>query len=363
MSDQDILLCVGTYTTRLPHAAGGSEGIYIYRLNQTSGELDHLYTQSGVVNPSYLAVDPQQRYLYAVSELDEHDGQRGGIVSAYRLDRATGALTFINQQPSHGNGPCHLSVDPSGKWLLVANYNSGSIAVYPVQADGALGEATAKVQHEGSSVNPARQEGPHAHCILADAASRYAFAVDLGVDKILIYELGADGALQPADPPAADIKAGAGPRHIVWHPDEPYLYLINELDSTIIAFAYNGAGGLGALQTLSTIPANFTEETTCAAIHITPSGKFLYGSNRGHDSLAIYAVNGNNGQLQPAGHATTGGKTPRDFAIDPTENFVVVGNQNSHELVTFRINSDTGALTATGHKVAVSSPASLLFVG
>jgi 6-phosphogluconolactonase len=351
-NQQETLVYIGTYTTK------GSEGIYIYRLDLSSGDLTYVGKATGIDNPSYLALHPDRRYLYAVNETEEFAGQPGGAVSAFAIDPQTGALTYLNQQASHGAAPCQLSVDQTGKFVLVANYTSGNASVLPIQADGRLGEATHIIQHQGSSINPRRQAGPHAHSINLDPANHYVFVADLGLDKVMIYRLDLNqGKLVPNESPSAQVKAGAGPRHFTFHPGGRYAYVINELDSTVTAFSYDStSGALEALQTVSTLPPDFEGTSHCADIHITPSGQFLYGSNRGHDSIVIFAIDQGTGKLSYVGHEPTQGRTPRNFALDPTGAFLLAANQNSDTIVTFRIDPQTGQLTTTGHVTNVPTP-------
>jgi 6-phosphogluconolactonase len=352
-----ILFFIGTYTTRLPHADGKSKGIHAYRLDLTSGAMTHASTCTGIVNPSYVTLDPQQRYLYAVTEAEGENGRRGGAVSSFRVNRDNGELTPINTQPSHGDGPCHVWVDGSGRWMLVANYNSGSAAIYPIRDDGSLGEASDTIQHEGSSVNPNRQEGPHAHCIMTDPSDHYVLIADLGIDKVMVYQLDREsGRLSAVS--WAQVEVGAGPRHIKFHPSGRYCFLINELASTITVFAYDD-GGLREVQTISTLPADFSGENTTAAIHVAPNGRFVYGSNRGHDSIAIFAFDEGTGQLTAAGHESTQGKTPRDFMIDPTGAFLLAANQDTDNIVSYRVDPQSGRLIPTGHMVEVPTPVCL----
>ncbi|MBZ0291626.1 MAG: lactonase family protein [Anaerolineae bacterium] len=348
----DFLVYIGTYTT----LSGSDDGIYVNWLSLRTGELRLASTVKGVSNPSYLAVDPSNHYLYAVSESSGSGDDVSGAVSAYALDQQSGELTFLNQQSSMGNGPCHVSVDQTGRWVMVANYNSGSIAIYPVLADGQLGEASDFIQHVGSSVNSHRQEGPHAHFIGTDPTNNLVLAVDLGLDKVMIYQLDKEtGKLSPHDPPWLTTPPGAGPRHFAFHPDGKHLFVINELDSTIISFAYDAAdGSFRELGIVSTLPASFDGESTCAAVKVAPSGKFVYGSNRGHDSIAIFEFN--DGTLIPRGYASTEGQTPRDFAIDPTGSFLLAANQDTNTVVTFRIDSLTGQLRPNGQIASISAP-------
>lgn len=346
--EKELLVYIGTYTH------GQSEGIYWGRLDLTTGHFTLSGLAAQVNNPSFLAIHPQRRFLYAVNE----GGGGQGAVSAFSINPQSGALTFLNQQSSQGAGPCHLSVDQTGRWLLVANYGSGSVALLPIQDDGRLGEATDCIQHEGSSVDPHRQEGPHAHSITLDPQNRYALAADLGLDQILIYQLDPiQGKLIPHDPPGVAVKGGAGPRHLAFHPDGRYVYLINELDNTLIAFTYEeNRGVLREIQTVSTLPEDFQGTSYCADVHVAPSGQFVYGSNRGHDSIVVCAVEEATGQLTCIDYTPTQGKFPRNFAVDPTGAYLMVANQNSDNLVVFHIDPASGRLASTGHVVDVPTP-------
>jgi 6-phosphogluconolactonase len=366
MSEQSkvsVLVYVGTYTTYGGPARGKAEGIYVYRMDPSSGALALVHTMPGVANPSFLALDPHRRYLYAVNEELEAGGQPGGAVSAFAIDQTTGALTYLNRQPSHGTDPCHLSVDQAGTFVFVANYTSGSIAVLPIGTEGQLGPATDVHQHVGSSVNPRRQEGPHAHSINLDRANRYALVCDLGLDKVLVYRLDLDkGKLIPNEPAWTSVAPGAGPRHLDFHPSRAYVYVINEIGSTLTAFAYDETRGtLQEIHTLSTLPEGFTGTSHTADVHVHPSGKFVYGSNRGHDSIAIFAVDEATGRLTALGHESTRGHVPRNFGIDPTGTFLLAANQSTDTIVTFRIDQMTGKLTPTGHVAQVPTPVCLKF--
>lgn len=345
---QEYLVYVGTYTT------GESEGIYVYRLELSTGVL-RLSSVTRVDNPSFLVIDAPGSYLYAVNELD---GKTGGYVSAFSIDPASGDLTFLNRQPTQGDWPCYVSIDGTGRYVFVANYGGGSVAIFPVQAEGTLGPATDFIQHEGSSVNPQRQEGPHAHSILPDPDNRFAFACDLGLDKIMICRLDPQqGKLTPNETPWVQVKAGAGPRHFTFHPNGRFAYVINELDSTITAFRYAGLGGaLTELQTVPALSQDFKGDNTCADIHVHPSGRFLYGSNRGDDSIVIYRVDDNTGELTYTGHQSTRGRAPRNFAIHPAGTLLLAGNQDSNTIVTFWIDQETGRLEPTGHVTEVPNP-------
>jgi len=337
---------------------GKGEGVYVYRMDQASGALEFISKITGVANPSYLTFDPKQRFLYAVNELKIFEGKPTGTVSAFSVDSETGKLEFLNKKPTQGTDPCHVIVDKTGRYVFVANFMSGSICVSPIQEDGSLGDATDFIQHHGSSVNPKRQEGPHAHAVTLDEANRYAFVPDLGIDKVMIYKFNPScGKLEPNDEPWVQVKAGAGPRHLDFHPDGRYAYLINELDSTLVAFAYDKKNGtLKEIQTVPTLPKDFAGESTCADVHISPSGTFVYGSNRGHDSIVIYKIDQGTGKLTYVGHESTQGKTPRNFAIDPTGRFLLAANQDSDTIVTFRMDQQTGKLSSTGYVTKVPTP-------
>ena len=352
------LVYIGTYTTTR------SKGIYAYRFDADSGRLTSLGLVAETVNPSFLAVDPSRRFLYAVNEISNYAGGKGGGVSAFAIDRATGKLTFLNEVSSRGREPCHVSLDKTGKFVMVANYGGGSAAVFPVVADGRLGEASAFVEHHGSSVNPERQEGPHAHSIATSPDNRFVLAADLGLDRLLVYRFdAAQGSLEPNDPPFATVKPGAGPRHFAFHPGGRFVYTINEMGSTITAFSYDAMrGSLREFQTVSTLPKDFAGASDTAEIEVHPSGKFLYGSNRGHDSIAVFAIDSGTGTLTPVEHVPTGGKTPRSFAIDPAGSCLVVANQDSDNLVVFRIDARTGRLTPSGKVSDVPSPVCVTFV-
>ena len=352
------LVYLGTYT------GAKSQGIYAARFDSQTGGLTTPELAAEAVNPTFLAVHPNRRFLYAVQEVATATGQSSPAVSAYAIDLATGRLTWLNTQSSGGAGPCHLVVDQSGQNVLVANYGGGSLAVLPISADGRLGPATACVQHSGASVNPHRQKAPHAHGITLDAANHFAVCADLGLDQLLCYRFdSAHGTLTPNDPPAAAVQSGAGPRHFVFHPTGRYGYVINELVAIITAFAYDATRGiLAEIQTVPTVPADFSGKNYPAEIVVHPNGKFLYGSNRGHDSLAVFAIDLPTGQLTWLEQSPTLGKNPRNFAIDPTGQFLLVANQDSDTLVVFRLNPQTGHLTATGQAATVGAPVCVVFV-
>jgi 6-phosphogluconolactonase len=356
----DWIMYVGTYT-KAP-----SKGIYAYRFQSATGEVTPLGAAglaAETENPSFLAVHPNQRFLYAVNEVSRYEGKDAGSVSAFAIDRATGTLTLLNRVSSRGGGACHLSLDRAGKWLFVANYGGGSVAAFPVHDDGTLGEASAFFQHEGKSVNAARQSGPHAHETVVSPDNRFVLAADLGLDKVFTYRLDpAKGGLAPGEPPFATIAPGSGPRHLAFRPDGKFVYVLKEMLSAVVAFRYDAGGGtLAELQTLSTVPEGFSGDNSGAELATHPSGKFLYASNRGDDSIAIFRVDATKGTLTSAGRVSTQGKTPRGFAIDPSGRFLVAGNQNSGTVVVFRIDQQTGGLTPTGTVLQVGSPVNVVF--
>ncbi|MDX6406094.1 MAG: 6-phosphogluconolactonase [Blastocatellia bacterium] len=355
--DGALLLYVGTYTT------GKSEGIYLYRLNLSSGELRPVAMTKGVVNPSFLTLAPNRRYLYAVNEVADFGGKKSGAASSFAIDQRTGELRFLNQQPSLGSDPCYVEVDTAGRFVLIANYTGGSVAVFPVQPDGSLGEATEIKQAVGSSVNRERQEGPHAHCIVLDSNNRFAYSCDLGTDKIMIFRFDTrNGKLLPGEPPWVQVKPGAGPRHFAFHPSGKSVFVVNELHSTVSTFTRDPEkGSLRELQTLSTLPADFKGTSWSADIHVSSDGRFFYCSNRGHDSIAMFAIDPRLGTLTSMGHESTRGMTPRNFAIDPTGAFLLVANQKSDNIVVFRRDQKTGRLSSTGQVAQVPSPVCLKF--
>jgi 6-phosphogluconolactonase len=346
------LVFVGTYT----HTT--SKGIYAYNMDPATGALEPTGETAEMISPSFLTFDPAQKNLYAVSEVEEFEGSRGGSVSAFSIESGTGKMTPINTQPTIGTIPCHLNVDATTTRLVLANYGSGSVVVYPIRDDGGIGEMSEFVQHEGSSVNPDRQQGPHAHSVTIGPGNRFVYAADLGIDKLFTYELNiAAGKLTPAASPTVRLADGAGPRHFDIHPDGKRAYAVNELNSTITALTLDpDTGALDPVQTLSTIPEGFSGVTHCADVHVSPDGRFVYGSNRGHDSIAIFAIDQTTGDLSLVGNAPTLGKTPRNFAIDPTGTILLAANQDSDSVVTFHIDQQTGELHPTGDVAEVPMP-------
>ncbi len=349
---------VGTY------AKPDQESIFGYRLNPATGELLRVMATKGGENPSFLTLDAKRKYLYAVNETADFNGTKSGAVSAFAVDKSNGNLKLLNQQASEGAAPCYISLDQTGQVALAANYSGGNIVALPRQANGRVNPVVGNEQHQGSSVNQNRQAGPHAHCVIPDPKNSFIFAVDLGLDQVLAYRLNLKTAqLTRAAQPAFQAKAGAGPRHLTFHPNGRYAYLINELNSTMTALLYNAANGIFTeLQTLSTLPASFTGESFCADVHVSPDGKFLYGSNRGHNSVVVYQIDATLGRLTLVQHVPTGGDWPRNFAIDPSGNILLVANQKSNDIFTFRINRTTGQLTPTGFSAQVEAPVCLQVV-
>ncbi|HWQ34379.1 MAG TPA: lactonase family protein [Blastocatellia bacterium] len=358
LNTQEMLVYIGTYTT------GKSEGIYVYRLDLASGALKRQSVTGGIVNPSFVAIDPRRRFLYSVAETSEFNGRKSGAVSAYAIDQKTGDLKALNQQPSMGTGPCYVAVERTGRFVLTANYGGGSVTVLPVRKDGSLGPPTDTIQHTGSSINRDRQAGPHAHCIVPDASGRFALAADLGLDKVMIYRFDAKkGKLRPHTPPFAALKPGAGPRHIAFHPDGQFAYVINELDSTLVAFSYDKTNGtLTELQISPTLPDGFKGTNYCADVHVHPSGQFVYASNRGHDSIAVFGIDRKTGRLIFIEHASTQGNWPRNFALDPTGTFLLAANQKSDSIITYRIDQQSGRLTPTGRMIEIPAPVCLKLI-
>lgn len=358
---KEMLVYIGTYTS----GKSRSEGIYIYQLNLDSGELRPYKIVKNVVEPSYLAIDRSGKHLYAVNETEIYDGKKSGAVSAFAIDRKTGDLTFLNKQPSLGGAPCYVAVSENGKFVLVANYLGGNAAVFPIEAGGKLGSAIDVKQNGGNGPNKERQEAAHAHSINLDAGNEFAYLCDLGVDKVFIYRFDKEtGRLKPNR--AQEFfraKAGAGPRHLAFHPKGKLVFVINELDSSVTLLARDESRGtLEAIQSVSTLPADFKGSNTCADVHASPNGKFLYGSNRGHDSLVAYRIDEAARKLEFVERVSTGGKIPRNFAIEPGGRFLLAANQNSDSIVVFRIDEQSGRLSAVGEPVAVPTPVCLKLI-
>jgi 6-phosphogluconolactonase len=355
---------VGTYTQSLGHVAGKALGIYIFELDQSTGALRQIGLAPNVVNPSFLTVDHRGRFLYAVNELKDATGRSGGEVRAFRIDPATGGLTFLNKQSSHGGDPCHVAVDATGSVVIVVNHENGTVAAYPVQSDGSLGEASDVAQHVGSSVHPQHQRGPHAHSVNIDATNRFALVCDKGIDKVMVYRLDRGvGKLVPNDPPSASTHPGAAPRHLAFHPSNRFAFAINEIGSTLTAFAFDPeTGALREVNTVPTLPSDYSGRNSTADVRVHPNGRFVYGSNRGHNSIASFAIDETTGKVTPLGHTSTRGEVPRNFNLDPTGTLLLAANQNSDTIVAFAIDASTGTLTSTGAASQVPTPVCIHFV-
>ena len=349
---EPLRVYVGTYT------GGDSKGIYLLEMDPETGAL----TEKGLVaetpSPSFLAIHPSGKFLYAVNEVESFRGEKAGSVSGFAIDAKTGKLTALNQQSSKGAAPCHLVIDREGKHVLLANYSGGSVAVLPIDKDGMLGEASSFVQHKGSSADKNRQNEPHAHSINLDAANTFAVAADLGLDQVLVYRFdGTKGTLTPNAPPFLKTPPGGGPRHFAFHPDGKHAFVILEITSKAVPLAYDAAKGTFAMGTpVSTLPEGDYPGNSTAEVRVHPSGKYLYVSNRGHDSIAIFAIDPKTFALTPIGHQKTGGKTPRNFGIDPSGTFLLAANQDTDNVVVFRIDPKTGLLSPTGHSAKVPKP-------
>ncbi|HCN82897.1 MAG TPA: 3-carboxymuconate cyclase [Sphingobacteriaceae bacterium] len=344
-------LLIGSYNT-----PAKPEGIYVYDFNTQTGELNHK-TTTNAASPSYLAVSPDRKHVYAVSE------DQSQSVNAFGYNSASGKLTFLNKQDTGGGSPTYVSIDATGKYVFVANYAGGNFAAVPVLKDGSLGTDIQYIKHEGSSVNR-RQTKPFAHSTVISPDNKYLFVSDLGIDKINIYKFDPkkSPSLSPSEPAFVSLAPGSGPRHFTFHPNKKFAYLIQEINGTITAFDYKD-GNLKILQTVSIVPEGFTGRVGAADIHVSPDGKFLYGSNRGDaNDLSIYAINQTDGKLTFVGRQSTLGKTPRNFAIDPTGNFLLAANQDSNDIFVFKRNQKTGLLTPTGQKITISKPSCLQFV-
>jgi len=353
---EKMLVYVGTYTTK------GAKGIYLCELNMKTGDLTLKGSVATTPNPTFLALAPNRKVLYAANEIDNFQGAKAGAVSAWAIQPKTGALTLINESSTKGDGPCHVSVDAKGQYVFAANYGGGSLSAMPVLKNGGVGAATGFSQHSGTSVDPKRQEGPHAHSIYPEA-NGFIYAADLGLDKVFVYKLDSAGSFVANDPPTASVPPGSGPRHIAFHPNGKFAYVINEMLSTVTAMKWDSkAGTMQEIETVSTVPAGNTVDNSTAEVFLHPNGKFLYGSNRGHNSIAIFSVDQTTGKVKLIGNQATGGKIPRSFNLDPTGEFLLAANQDSDDIFVFRVNPNTGMLTPTGHSVHISMPVCIVYM-
>src|SRR2546423_2885828 len=352
------LLYVGTYTEN-----GRRDGIYLIGMDTRSGKLRRVGAVDAGANPSFLAMHPDGRVLYAVNEVDKYEGKPTGAVTSFAIATDTGALTRRNEQSSGGAAPCYVSVDRSGRALLVANYDGGSVSLLPIKADGSVAPIAQAVQHKGNGPVADRQSEPHAHCILADPTNRFALAADLGADRVFVYRLDAeDKSLRHVDGGDAVMRPGAGPRHIAFHPSLPLVFVANELDSTVATLRFDAARGkLSALAVHSTLPSGWKGTNYPADIHVAPSGRTLYVSNRGHNSIAVFSVANTTGALTLQQVIATGGDWPRNFSLDPSGRWLLVANQRSNSIVVFARDESSGRLTVTRERIELPSPVCLRF--
>jgi 6-phosphogluconolactonase len=354
------LMYVGTYTNERSH----SKGIYAYRFDAKTGKLAPLGLMAEGPDPTFLAVHPNGKFLYAINEINEFQGKKSGAVSAYSIDKTTGKLTLLNQVSSASPGPCHLVVDATGKSVLVANYAGGSFASFPLQADGKLGEAASFHQMTGSSVDQSRQKAPHGHSIILTKNNKFAIGADLGTDHVNVFKVdAAAGKITPNTPAFGTVKPGSGPRHTALSPDQKKLYVLSEMASTVTTFDFDANNGtMKEIDSVSTLPADFTGKSTTAEIFTDAKGTFVYASNRGHDSIAVFAVDKATGKLKFLQAESTGGKTPRGFMIDPSGNYIVAGNQDSNSISVLKIDRKTGKLSPASEKVDLGAPVTFAFV-
>ena len=352
------LLYVGTYTDD-----GRSKGIYLLRMDPRTGKLRRIGSVNAGANPSFLAIHPNGRVLYAVNELEKHHGKPTGAVTAFTIASASGTLTRGAEQSSEGGAPCYVSVDRTGRVVLVANYLGGNIALLPIQPDGSLASAAQVVPHTGSGPDAERQAAPHAHFVRVDPSNRFVLAADLGADRVFVYRLAVDAkSLSRVEGGDAVMRAGAGPRHLVFHPALPVVYVANELDSTVSTLRFDAErGALSSVDIRSTVPAGFSGKNYPADIHVAPTGRALYVSNRGHNSIAVFAVAESTGALTLEQVISTEGDWPRNFTLDPTGQWLLVANQRSNSIVVFARDQNSGRLTLTRERVAIPTPVCLRF--
>jgi 6-phosphogluconolactonase len=353
IAGENFLVYFGTNT----NPKNGSKGIYVAHFNTATGELTEPQLAAEAGSPGFLAIHPSKKFLYASTEITLPDGKKGGGISSFSIDKSTGKLTLINQASAIGNGPCHVNVDKTGKLATLANYGSGSVASYAIKDDGSVSEAASFFQHEGSSVDPKRQAGPHAHSVNFSPDNRFAFACDLGLDKVLIYKIDpATGKMTPNDPPFAKTPAGGGPRHLAFHPNGKFVFVNNEMAMSETVFAYDAEkGALTEIQTLSTLPEADRGKPgySTAETVVHPNGRFVYVSNRTHDSIAVFACDPATGKLTPLEYVPAEGEVPRNICLDPTGKWLIAAHQNSGTAALFKVDQDSGKLTYTGTKVTV----------
>ena len=357
-----MILYIGTYTEKESHVSGQATGIYIYSFDRISGRLSYIGSSPATTNPSYIAIHPSGKWMYAVNEMSKPD-ESAGTISAFKLIQNGRGMEFINSVSSEGNYPCFIQVDQTGKFAMAANYGSGTVAFLPINADGSLGQALSVDHHEGKG-HTSRQETSHAHMIINSRDNRYAYSCDLGTDQIYVYRI--DTILGRLIPSGSNYRTqpGAGPRHLTFHPFRNFAYVINELNGTIECMQVDTiTGNLSRFQIISTISSGNSQEAACADIHITPSGQYLYASNRGnYNNIALYSVHPQTGELTLTGHQDVKGKTPRNFIIDPSGSYLLVANQDTDNVVTFRIDPETGKLIDIGVESNIPTPVCLKFL-
>jgi 6-phosphogluconolactonase len=351
MTQQQIIYVSGYTDAKHP------DGIHLFEFDTATGTLTHREDVGGAENPSFVAISPDRSCLLAVSEVGEYNGIPGGAVVSYAIDSENGALTPLNSQSTHGEHPCYVSFDGTGRWAFFGNYSGGSLGMMSVRESGSLGETTVVIRHHGHGPNEKRQDKAHVHCVRVDPLNRHLFVTDLGLDQIIAYPLDlTEGRIDSSDAHVLHAAAGAGPRHIAFHPNERVLYISNELDSTVAVYALEAMHGMTALQTVSTLPDGFKQHNDAADIHLSRDGRYLYVSNRGHNSIAGFAIDPETGLLSSIGHTSVEGNWPRNFGFDATGDYLLVANQRSNNVVVFRYDAETGRLKATGHQVKVPSP-------
>lgn len=352
-----VWLFIGAYTS------DKNKGITAARFDLSTGDLSEMKLAAETPNPTFLELHPSGKYLYAVNEISNYEGQRAGSICAFSINRARAELTLLNRLTTTGPGPCHVGLDRSGKMAMIANYGGGSVASYAIESDGRLKGPVSFFQHEGSGPNQKRQAGPHAHSFNAAPGNKFAVACDLGTDEVKIYAIDPKtGSMKPHG--AAKVTPGSGPRHFAFHPNGRYGYSVNELASTVTVFTWDAkAGSLSDVQTISTLPEDFKGNTTTAEIRVHPTGRFLYASNRGHDSIAVFSVDANSGRLSAVERISVQGRTPRNFHIEPTGRWLIAANQQTDNLIVFEIDLATGRLRTTGKGMTVGAPVCLRTLG
>ena len=355
---QDNLVFFGT------HSVGSQKGISVAHFNSETGVLTKPELVVEAPAPAYFILHPDGKHMYVCNSNDFAKGYTGQTISAYSIDPRNGSLTLLNQQSSGGADPSYIWMDASQRFVLVANYKGASVTVIAIKPDGSLGEIIANIKHSGRSIDTVRQTQPYAHSIKLDPTNRFALVADLGLDKLFVYRFNSkNGSLEPNDPPFAIVSPGSGPRHFAFHPNEKFVYLINEMACTIITFAWDSADGkLSEVQTSSTLPLDFKGKNTCAEIEVYPNGKFLYASNRGHESLAVFTIDSTTGKISLLEHVPTQGHSPRNFTFDPTNKWLIVTNHNSDNAMVFKVDERSGHLTPVGNPVPIVYPFCIRFL-